>query len=182
MTTQAIIESGMTFGPYPEGRCFYVEKSDTYAAIQNHVKMAEFLLLRTGHAKPPVLWVVEAKSSTPRPETQPNFDDFIAEIQEKLVNAFSLVWASCLRRHQQAEAELPDSFKMLDLSQAEVKFVLVINGHQEGWLPPLQDALGIALRSTVKTWSFGPTAVAVINDEIAKQFGLILPALQENLS
>jgi len=23
MTTQAIIESGMTFGPYPEGRCFY---------------------------------------------------------------------------------------------------------------------------------------------------------------
>ena len=27
MTTQAIIESGMTFGPYPVGQCFYIEKS-----------------------------------------------------------------------------------------------------------------------------------------------------------
>jgi len=34
MTTQPIVESGMTFGPYPEGQCFYVEKSAAYADIQ----------------------------------------------------------------------------------------------------------------------------------------------------
>jgi len=131
MTTQPIVESEMTFGPYPDGQCFYIEQSNTYADIQQGVKMAEFLLLRIDNGKPPVLWVVEAKSSTPRPETQPNFDEFIADIREKLVNAFSLGWASCLQRHQQAEAELPDPFKALDLSQTGVRFVLVINGYQE---------------------------------------------------
>lgn len=175
MTTRAIIESGMTFGPYPDGRCFYIEKSSTYADIQQGVQMAEFLLLRIDNGKPPVLWVVEAKSSTPRPETQPNFDEFIAEIREKLVNAFSLGWASCLKRHQQADAELPDSFKTLDLSRADVRFVLVINGHPEAWLPPIQDALKKALHSTVKTWCFAPTSVAAINENLARKHGLILP-------
>lgn len=176
MTTQPIVESGMIFGPYPDGRCFYIEKSNTYADIQQGVQMAEFLLLRIDNGKPPILWVVEAKSSTPRPETQPNFDEFIAEIREKLVNAFSLGWASCLKRHQEAEAELPDFFKTLDLSQAGVRFVLVINGHQEAWLSPIQEALKKALHSTVKTWCFSPTAVAVINEELAREYGLIIPA------
>lgn len=129
MSREAIVESGMTFGPYREGRCFYIEKSDTYANIQHGVPMAEFLLLHAINGKPPALWVVEAKSSTPRPETQPNFDNFITEIRDKLVNAFSLGWASCLKRHQQTEAEIPNGFKTLNLSQVDVKFVLVINGH-----------------------------------------------------
>jgi hypothetical protein len=175
MTTKPIIESGMTFGPYPDGHCFYIEKSDCYKAIREHVQMAEFLLLPANKGRSPALWIVEAKSSTPRPETQPNFESFIAEIREKLINAFSLGWASCLRRHENAKAELPEAFKALDLSQTDVKFVLVIKGHQEAWLPPLQDALGIALRSTVKTWAFSPTSVAVINDKLAQQYGLILP-------
>ena len=170
-----IIESGMTFGPFPEGRCFYIEKSKCYAVIQKHIRMAEFLLLRINNEKP-VIWIVEAKSSTPRPETQPNFDDFIAEIQEKLINAFSLGWASCLKRHQHAEAELPEGFKKLSLSQVDVKFVLVIKNHQDEWLPPLQDALRIALRSTVKTWAFSPNSVVVINDALAQQHGLTMPA------
>ena len=173
MNTQPIIESGMTFGPYPEGRCFYIEKSNCYAAIQEHVQMAEFLLLRDSNEKP-VIWIVEAKSSTPRPETQPNFDNFITEIREKFINAFSLGWASCLRRHQQAETELSEDYKSLNLSKVDVKFILVINGHKDEWLPPLKDALGIALRSTVKTWSFAPTSVVVFNDEMAQHHGLIL--------
>jgi len=174
MTTLSFVESGMTFGPYPDGRCFYIEKSNTYADIQQGVQMAEFLLLRLSNGKLPILWVVEAKSSTPRPETQPNFDEFIAEIREKLVNAFSLGWAACMKRHQQAEAELPDPFKALDISQSGVRFVLVINGHQEAWLPPIQAALEKALHSTVKTWCLAPTSVVVINDDIARQHGLIL--------
>lgn len=174
MSTQLIIESGMTFGPYPEGQCFYIEKSNIYAAIQEHVQMAEFLLLRTSNEKP-VIWIVEAKSSTPHPETQPKFDDFIVEIREKLINAFSLGWASCLKRHQHAKSELPEDFKTLNLSQVEVKFILVIKGHHDEWLPPLQDALGIALRSTVKTWAFAPTSVVVINDTLAQQHGLVMP-------
>ena len=173
MTTEAIIESGMTFGPYPEGWCFYIGKSNCYKAIQDHVKMAEFLLLRANKKIPDIL-VVEAKQSTPHPKKQPNFDIFIDEIRKKLINAFSLGWASCLKRHHQAEAELPEGFKTLNLSQVDVKFILVVKGHQEAWLPPLQEGLGKVLRSTVKCWAFTPNSVAVINDVLARKYGLIL--------
>lgn len=65
MTTEAIIESGMTFGPFAAGECFYVEKSKCYGLIQDGVQMAEFLLLRQKQDHAPVIWVVEAKSSSP---------------------------------------------------------------------------------------------------------------------
>jgi len=175
MTIQPIIESGMTFGPYPEGHCFYIEESATYNKIKQGVKMAEFLLLRTANDKSPVILVVEAKSSTPRPETQPNFDVFIEEIREKLVNAFSLGVASCLKRHTQTEEELPEAFKVLDLSAAKFRLVLVINGHKKEWLSPIQDALKKSLNLFVKIWALSPTSISVINGEGARQYGLILP-------
>ena len=173
MTMQPILESGMQFGPYPDGKCFYIEKSKTYASVQQRVQIAEFLLLRVQPTRPPVVWVIEAKSSSPKPETQPNFDGFISEIRNKWINAFSLGWAACLKRHASAFEELPDAFKMLDLSKADVRFVLVINGYPKEWLVPLQDALRIELYATIKTWAFSPTAVAVINNESAVELGLI---------
>lgn len=138
MTTEPIIESGMTFGPYPEGHCFYIEKSKTYEKIKEGVKIAEFLLLHSQDDS--IVWIVEAKQSSPRPETQPNFDDFLLEIQEKLTNALTLSVATCLKRHSTYE-ELPNSFQTLDLEKASFRLILVIKGHQEAWLPPLQDAL-----------------------------------------
>lgn len=175
MTSQFIQESGMTFGPFNEGQCFHIEKSNIYANIRQGVKIAEFLLLKNNNRTHPVVWIIEAKSSTPRPETQPNFDDFMAEIQEKFVNALSLGWASCLKRHQQADTELPHQFKALDLSRTDVRFVLVINGHQELWLPPIQEAMKKALHAIIKTWAFSPTSVVVLNERLARQHGLILP-------
>lgn len=175
MTTQAITESGMTFGPYTEGHCFHIEKSKTYVDIQNGVKMAEFLLLRTEKGKPHTVWVVEAKSSTPRPETQPNFNDFISEIHEKLVNAFSFGLACCLKRHRQSSVNIPESFESLDLSMAGFRFVLVINGHKDKWLHPIQKALKKSLHATIKTWALSPIPVIVINDTLAMKHGLILP-------
>ena len=114
MTTAAILESGMTFGPFPAGQCFCIEKSECYQKIQEGVQIAEFLLLRQ-QKDGPTVWVVEAKSSSPRPETQPNFADFIDEIRTKLTNGFLLGVAAQLQRHPAAAAELPDSFKTLDL-------------------------------------------------------------------
>lgn len=174
MTNQAIQESGMTFGPFPEGHCLYIEQSDLYRRIQNHVQMAEFLLLKNSRKGEPVLWVVEAKSSSPRPETKPNFDEFVAEIRDKLINAFSLTLAACLGRHDTADESIPVRFREVDWSGQEVKLVLVINGHRDAWLQPLKDAIEVALRASIKTWSFGPNSVAVINDKGAKKFGLIL--------
>ncbi len=170
---QTFVESGMTFGPYADGHCFHVEQSETYKAIHDGVKMAEFLLLRSQADSPPLVWIVEAKNSSPLPETQPDFPDFIGEIRDKLTSALTVGVACILNRHTTAAAELPEVLKSLDLAVSEFRLVLIINGHQKAWLPPLQEALRCALHATTKTWALGPNAVAVINHEDARRFGLI---------
>lgn len=174
MTPEAIIESGMTFGPFPDGHCFHIEHSLVYQKVKNGVRMAEFLLLRLKDNSPPLVWVVEAKSSTPKPGTQPHFDEFIDDVRRKLTNALSLGLAACLMRHEDANAELSEQFKALDLAVVGFRLVLVVNGHKKEWLPPLQEALSKVLQSTVKTWALPATAVAVINDGQAQEYGLIL--------
>lgn len=173
MTMEQITESGMTFGPYPAGQCFYIEKSKCYAAVQEGVQMAEFLLLKQ-QRKERTVWVVEAKSSSPRPGTQPNFAEFIDEIRAKLTHGFLLAVAARLQRHPAAHDELPDDFKALDLTTQGFRFVLVINGHQAAWLPPLNDALALALKPLIKVWGLPATSVMVLNHEGAKEHGLIL--------
>jgi hypothetical protein len=169
-----IIESGMTFGPYADEHCFYVEKRETYKKIQDGVRMAEFLLLRLKAGKPPEVWVVEAKSSAPRAESVADFANYIDEVREKLVNGFGLGLASHLKRHAMAEAEIPAGLKHLDLGAAGFRLFLVIKTSQESWLPPLNDALKQALHSTVKTWALGPNAVAVLTEARARKWGLIV--------
>lgn len=181
MTSQDINESGMIFGPYQEGHCFYIEKSKCYEQIQEGVQIAEFLLLRKKGNTASAIWVIEAKSSSPQQITEAGpeskfksaFDEFIEGIRVKLTNAFLLIVAARLDRHP--KAELPEPFKTLDLAQADFKFVLVIRGHKEEWLPPLQDALKLAFKPVIKTWGLPATSVAVLNDDLAKIHGLILP-------
>ena len=169
MTIESFEESGMTFGPYPENYCcFRIEKSAIYEKLKDGVKIAELLLLRLEKNAVPAVWVVEAKSSAPQ-----HFDKFVTEIHEKLSNTLTLGVAACLNRHAAAGAELPEMFKTLDLKTADFKLVLVINEHQKAWLPPLQEAMKKALNATVKTWGMSPESVAVINDEIARNKGLI---------
>ncbi|HNB70324.1 MAG TPA: hypothetical protein PLS70_04255 [Acidobacteriota bacterium] len=167
-----ITESGLIFGPYPENECFLVEKSATYQNIQSGVKMAEFLRLQRRDSKPPLILVIEAKSSSPRPETEPNFTQYIDEIREKLTNGLVLTIASILRRHEVAQRELSQEFKDLDLATCEFRLILVINGHKKEWLPPLNDALTLSLHSTIKTWALGATSVMVLNEEMASKLGL----------
>lgn len=169
MTTDAIIESGMTFGPYPAGQCFYIEKSDCYRQVQEGVQMAEFLLLRQ-QEKGPTIWVIEAKSSCPR-----DFTAYMDEIRAKLVNAFMLGVAACIGRHLPANQELPQTFKDLNLTSTSFRFVLVIKGVPEYHLEVLQNALVTLLKSVIKTWALLPTSVMVLNEINAQKHGLILP-------
>lgn len=174
MSTHPIVESGMTFGPFPEGTCFYIEKSACYAAIQDGVPMVEFLLLRE-QKQGPTIWIVEAKSSSPRPTTKSHFAEFIDEIRRKLTHGFLLAVAAHVGRHAAAGTELPEKIKAVDLPKLGFRFILVINGHPKDWLPPLQEALSLALKPVVKTWALPPAAVVVMNHEMAQAHGLILP-------
>lgn len=172
MTTEPILESGMQFGPFPIGECFYIEQSGCYKKIQDGVKMAEFLLLRHSGAISDV-WIVEAKSSSPRPTSHADFLEFVDDIREKFLCAFHLGTAAILRRHEGIEDELSDNFLDLDLSKVGFRFILVIKGHKADWLPPLQDALARALRGTVRSWKLHPSAVLVMNDQLAREKGLV---------
>lgn len=172
MIVDAFTESGMTFGPFPDGHCFRIETSKTYLKVQDGVPIAEFLYLHTV-AEKKYIYIVEAKSSTPRPTTQPEFDAFIADIAEKLKNALMLTLATGLGRHPESRHELETPFMELDLAQTNLFFVLIVNGHRDDWLPPLRDALNKKLHSVVKTWALTPSAVVVLNDRLAREKKLI---------
>ncbi len=135
--------------------------------------MAELALLRRPGTSECAIWVVEAKSSTPRPKTQPRHDEFIEEIRQKLTNRLTLTIAACLGRHEDMSEDLPEPFRELDLSLTGFRLILVVADHPEEWCVPIQDALRQALKTTVKTWAIDPVAVAVINAEMAEERGLI---------
>jgi hypothetical protein len=168
MTTQPILESNMTFGPYPEGQCFHIEKSEQYEAIKDKVKIAEFIL-----RKDKDFWIIEAKSSSPRTDTKPNFNDFISEVLVKFTNTFLLGLAIYLKRHEHNETQLNSFFQNVNSSETKIKFILVINGHEKEWLPPIQDALLKALSPLIKIWALPPNCVVVMNNELAKKHNLI---------
>ncbi|HBF34842.1 TPA: hypothetical protein DDW35_09800 [Candidatus Sumerlaeota bacterium] len=170
-----ISESGMNFGPFDEESCFYIEKSELYLRVKQDAQTAEFLCLHEGKKGTRRILLVEAKSSSPRPETQPNFNEFLDEIVGKMLDSFSLFIAACLGRHEESKTNaIPAKFRELNLGTADFHFVLVIRGHQKRWCVTLQEELYKKLRPTIRKWALSPTAIAVINDADAQQqYGLI---------
>lgn len=169
-----INESGMSFGPYPDSHVFHLEKSKSYKRVEQGVKIAEFLLLRerAGGSKP-VIWVVEAKSGAPNPESREAFDSYIEEIRAKLLNAFSMGIAARLGRPGTAKDELPPALRKVNLSQAAFRLVLVVRPAKDDWLDPLTRALAKALHPTVKAWQLAAPAVLVLNESLARKRALI---------
>lgn len=173
MSDITIEESDMVFGPFAEEDLFQVETCEAYKRIVGSgVKVAEFAW-RHPARDPAELWVVEAKSSTPRPTPQERFVEFIGEIRDKLLNAWSMVVAAHLGRPGAATDELPANVASLDFSSVQPRFILVIRGHRTEWLPPLQDALARAMNATAGTWGISAPAVTVMNDDIARKRNLI---------
>jgi len=160
-----IVESGMEFViQRGDQQLFYLEESQAYKEIQEGVKMAELLLLRP--ESPYKIWIIEAKSSSPRPETQPNFNEFIQEITKKFANALTLFIANYLKRHWNHN-ELSEELQNYPLHDVKFAFVLIIKGHEKPWLVPLQEAVGKSLRPLLRTWGQS-SKVVVLNDVMAR--------------
>lgn len=179
MSQGAFVESGMAFGLNPEKyRCYRIEQGNIYQGIGDRPRMAECLMLRIREEKPPpLIFVIEAKSSSPRPETRPNFDEFIREIRKKLSTALSLSIAIFLERHPVGDGQIPSEYREINLSDINFRLVLVIKGHKKEWLPPLQEKLQRALRPTVRIRALRGPSVLVMNDEIARKNDLIREAM-----
>lgn len=173
MSPITIRESGLEFGPFDDTRCFHVERSALYAGLGEGVKMVEFILVKPGRGGVTNLLCVEAKSSAPRRETQPRFDTYFEEIRDKMLNALLLFLGMREGRHGPVAQVLPQELAQLDASTMGVRFVLVIAGAQDAWLPPLQDKMRHVLRSTVRVFKIDPASVAVLNERGARARGLI---------
>ena len=172
MSSEPIVESEMTFGPYPDGHFFYIEKSNLYAKIKEDVKVAEFLLIHPPDSSK--VLIVEAKSSSPRPGSNSNFDNFIKEICDKLTNTLTLYAAVHLKMHSEnAFDELPKQFQLLEVRKTKFQLILIIKGHQDSWLLPIHDALRRALIPVIKIWKLDPNYILVINDEMARSKKII---------
>lgn len=166
-------ESGLTFGPYVKENCFRIEDSKSHKRLGDNVKMAEFVLLKEVAQGASQIWVVECKSSSPRPENSEGFEQFIQDVREKLENGLVLLIASILRSPSGDEPALSAKFRSQDVGAARFRLVLVVNGHRREWLPPLQDSLRARLRVTAKMWRLDPNSVVVMNHDGARQHGLV---------
>jgi len=156
-------ESQMTFS-FPKEEVYRIEKSNLLAKV--HLKATECAVWRNGKVV-----FVEAKSSTPRPQKEEQFEQFICDITDKFVHSITFYNAVMLR-HQ--EEVIPDVLKGVDLCAAQYSFILVIHGHKLEWLPPLMDALRSRMSDMLKLWNISDIEVKVINDQMALDAQLII--------
>lgn len=162
-----IIESGLQFGEYEENRLFHAEQSMIYRSLGKGISTVEFVLFND----PIEILMIEAKSSSPQPSNQENFDDFIEDIYRKFAHSVDTYFSLVLNRLQDKENEMPECFRTADYSISKIRLILVINGHRIAWLPPIRDAIRRKLDRQVKIWRL---EIAVINHLQARELGLLV--------
>ena len=161
-----IEEAGLRFGSYNAERLFHAERSGIYKSLGGGIRSVEFVLLSDSAE----ILLVEAKSSSPKPGNQEDFDAFILNIYEKFTHSIDMFFSVILKRLEDRENEVPECFKSTDYSEAKIKLILVIDGHEEPWLHPIRDALIRELSRQIKTWRL---QVAVLNHAMAGKYGLL---------
>lgn len=160
------IESKMVFGPFQEADVFEIEKSNVNQMIGEHIRTVEFVLRR----KENQILFIEAKSSSPQERTsKERYDEFIAEIVEKFVQSFEIYHTLRYNRYN-TDVSMGEHLVQQEWDKVEIKFVLVIHGHEKEWLVPLREALIRNMSAYLKIWK---SAVVVLNDEMARRYHLI---------
>jgi len=162
-----IKESNMIFGPFEESHFFYLEQSELYKSVGENVKTVEFLYSRDFSA----VSFIEAKSSSKRMtgDVKSDSEGFISEVSEKFLHSFALYCSVLLGRHEFSN-DIPENLRKIDISQATIKFFLVIHGHKEEWLPPVREALLKKLKPYRQIWDL---KIFVLNDAGAQKYHLV---------
>lgn len=158
-------ESGMTF-LFEENDIFHIEKSERFNRIAG-AKPCECVVMHDDK-----VFLIEAKSSSPRPQNGEQFVTFVGEIAQKFTDSYTYYNAAHQKRQQ------PDlvaqNLQSIPLSRQNYEFCLIINGHQREWLPPVLDQLKIMMKKTLKLWGFDDACVKVVNEQGALGKGLIV--------
>jgi hypothetical protein len=162
-----IEESGLSFGDYNEDDFFHIEQSDIYHKLGEGIKTIEFFLYRGADE----LFLIEAKSSAPKPKGNADFEKFILDISEKFTHSLDLFFSVVISRTKDTHREIPRKFKAIKHYETmKIKLILVLNGHQIEWLPPIKDALARKLIPQIKIWQLN---IVVLNHVLAAEYNLI---------
>ena len=167
----SITESGVNFGDFSEEDLYKIEHSQGHLSLGEGFKMVEFTYLREQD-----LFVLEAKSSIPKAESQPDYDNFWDEIFEKFENALLLQIMGFLKRNPSVEQELPNNHKSIQWQTTIINLRLVIPKVPTQYLPPITDKFRQRLSKIKKLWNIKDTNIFVLNEEKARAEGLLIPS------
>lgn len=158
-------ESGMTFS-FDENDIFYIEKSERFNRIEG-AKPCECVVMHDGK-----VFLIEAKSSSPRPQNSEQFVTFVGEIAQKFTDSYTYYNAAHQKRQHPDMVSL--NLQAIPLARQDYEFCLIINGHKREWLAPVLDQLKIMMKKTLKLWGFDDACVKVVNEQGALSKGLIV--------
>ena len=172
ITTDSIIESNMTFGPYPEGKCFYIEKWGYYQKkIQQNNSTVEFILLKK-YKQHESLAFVEAKSSAPKDRTE--LLSYCKKIRRKFHTSLDLFLSASRGMHgKEQQKAFSQDFVQLDFSKTSIHFVLIIKGFKKEWALPLNNMLNRELKDLLRLFGPGNTLVKVLTEDMARKYRYI---------
>lgn len=169
-----IPESDMQFGAYEQEQVFQLEKSSQYTKKlrSNGIKSCEFILRRGNK-----LYFVEAKRSCPKQieaetieEKRRKYEEYIQDIALKMRHSLILYSNILLGRYD--TVGMSELLREKNLSELEIRLVLVVKNAEKGWLVPFQDVFGNVLRDELRIWKI--PGFSIINEETARSKHFII--------
>ncbi len=162
-----IVESNMLL-PFDNQNAYRIEQANI-VQDKRDIKVCEYFALIDGR-----MLLIEAKSSSPRPENKIKFDEFIDEISQKFIDTLLLFNALSIGRHGEAErSNLPTNIQQIPLADVRYAMYLIVHGNEIEWMEPILAALKLKLKHCLKSWNIQDINVYAINHETAKAKGLI---------
>lgn len=164
----------MNFGPFDEANLFCIERSEIYKNLGSGIRTVEFILK---YAESSILFL-EAKKSCPNAvnrheseEKEQKFEEYYSSITDKFTASLQIYLAAILNRYQDV-SELGDKLRNVNsMKDIHLKFILVIKDAKDvTWLAGPLAELRARLRPFRKIWGI---EVAVLNEELAREYGLV---------
>lgn len=162
------IESFMKFS-FSDDDIFRIEDDELVKDVEN-IKACECVVLISEN-----IALIEAKSSSPRIESEEKFQKFISDIRQKFADSLQLFSDIKSKvRGEEAFLRLPVNLQNTQITTEAYKIYLIIHGHQLDWLLGLLDALRKELKDVVKQWNLRDSNVKVYNEATALENKLIV--------
>lgn len=162
------IESFMKFS-FADDDLFCIEK-DPLVIETDDIKACECVVLVN-----PNVALIEAKSSTPHPNNEVDYQAFLEEIRQKFSDSIRLF--SEMKngdKGDEVRLRIPSNLLSDTTSPSEYRIFLIVHGHHLDWLGGLQETLRDILRDVVTQWNMKDSNVKAFNEDTALENNLIV--------